>query len=193
MSLITKLKNHKTDTYHRFKEMIRTPMFVWGHEGLSTQGKNPAYFSHPFIIRPDGVGYSRPVCNHTDFAKNVVSEILGMNGYELNTIHRMNLNMTYAQDGNQRTPIHVDHEFPHQNLLIYFDSHNEGEGGQVIVEDEEYYPKEDDAIVFGGLPHSVILPHKGFRTALVTTFTAGYSRSDAANIPTTVMDESIKV
>ena len=172
MSLITKLDNPLTPEYQQFKRAIKRDNFIWGHTGADyTDGSNPAYFSHPFILRPDdGSHYPRSICDHTKDVKRIVEHILAHNRIELQLIYRMNLNMTYAQDGNQQTPIHVDHEFKHQNLLIYLSTHKEGDGGQLIVEDEEYYPTEDDVVMFDGLPHSTILPKKGFRTALVTTF-----------------------
>ena len=182
--MIKVLKNPITQTYIDFKELITRDNFLWGHAKENyAEGSHPAYFTHPFVLRPyanEIAPIPKIMCEYTNHAWNVVREILEYNDIHPNLIFRMNLNMTYAQDlKNQYSPVHTDHVFPHENLLIYFTGHKEGEGGQVIVgdgegNDEEYYPEEDDAIIFPGNPHYMKIPKKGFRTALVTTFLSGY-------------------
>lgn len=196
--MITKLKNPLTPTYLDFKEFIKRDGFAWGHaESNYGEGAHPGFFTHPFILRPfanDVAKYPKQVCEHTMYAHQVVEEILDFNGITLNCIYRMNLNKTYPQDSlNQQTPIHVDHEFPHSNLLIYFTSHQEGEGGQIIINDEHYFPEEDDVITFPGTPHSTMLPKKGFRTSLVTTYLGGYTRGDHVDRGEVIIDMSINV
>ena len=177
--MIRVLKNPITQSYIDFKELISRDNFLWGHakENYST-GSHPAYFTHPFILRSfanEIAPVPKIMCEHTNFAWNVVREIFEYNNIQVNLIYRMNLNMTYAQDlDNQFSPVHTDHVYPHENLLIYFTGHNEGEGGQVIVNDEAYYTKEDDVITFPGTPHYMKIPENGFRTALVVTYLAGY-------------------
>ena len=178
--MITKLKNPITPTYIDFKNYISRETFEWNHAEASWEGANPGFFSHPFIIRPfsvDVAKFPKMVCKHTMYAHQVIEEILDFNNITLNCIYRMNLNKTYPLDFlDQQTPVHVDHEFPHSNLLIYFTSHKEGEGGQIIVNDEHYFPEEDDVITFPGTPHSTMLPKKGFRVSMVTTYLGGYTR-----------------
>ena len=104
--------------------------------------------------------------DHTPSPYQIVLETLRYNDIELNCIFRMNINLAYPQEGIQTTPSHVDHNFPHNNLLIYFTN----AGGRTIVEDAFHDPQEDDVISFEGKPHYMELPKKDFRIALVTTY-----------------------
>ena len=73
---------------------------------------------------------------------------------------------------------HVDHKFPHTNMLIYLTD----AGGKTIVEDiskrEEstfslslaHDPKEDDVVTFGGQYHCHELPKEKPRLVIVTTY-----------------------
>ena len=72
--------------------------------------------------------------------------------------------MVFPQAGNQQTPVHVDHPFPHDNIIIYFSNE-----GKTILENDEHDPKEDDVIIFPGLPHCQELPKNDMRLVLVAT------------------------
>ena len=61
---------------------------------------------------------------------------------------------------------HVDHDFPHKNLLIYLTD----AGGKTIVGNESHDPKEDDIIMFPGLMHCIETSHTKDRVVLVVTF-----------------------
>ena len=63
------------------------------------------------------------------------------------------------------TQPHMDHEFPHKNMLIYLTD----AGGSTIVEGEEFAPEEDDVIIFEGM-HWHKLPKKERRVVLVMTY-----------------------
>mgnify|MGYP003126237104 CR=1 FL=1 len=178
--MIRVLENPLTKNYLDFKDFITSPGFLWSHAKQNySAGSHPAYFTHPFIVRAcENEVAPVPIimCEHTQFVFAVVDEILKYNDRDINLVYRMNLNMTYAQDvENPYSPVHTDHVYPHENLLIYFTGHKQGEGGQIIVGDEEYYPKEDDVIIFPGTPHYMKIPNKGFRVALVMTYLGGYT------------------
>ena len=57
-----------------------------------------------------------------------------------------------------------DHTFPHDNIIIYFSNE-----GKTIVGNDEHDPKEDDVIMFPGLPHCQELPKNDMRLVLVAT------------------------
>ena len=72
--------------------------------------------------------------------------------------------MVFPQAGNQQTPVHVDHPFPHDNIIIYFSNE-----GKTILENDDHDPEEDDVIIFPGLPHCQELPKNDMRLVLVAT------------------------
>lgn len=163
--MITKLRNPKTELYYKFKKEILDKDFAWFHNPAGET--HPSFFSHIFLRRPDDErSYPSVADPDLDFPSHLVREILHYNNIQLNCIFRMNINLTYPQSGIQTTPVHVDHDFPHQNLLIYFTN----AGGKVFVGNKSYDPKEDDVITFGGEKHYIELPKKDFRIALVTTY-----------------------
>ena len=166
--MIKHLKNPRTELYCRFKKEILEEDFPWYFKKESYGDSHPEFFSHAFIIRPhdDGKRFPVNVSNFTDYDYQLVKEIFEYNNIKLNCIFRMNLNLVYPQSGKQTTPLHVDHEFTHQNFLLYLTS----AGGRVVVGNESYEPKEDDVITFGGLPHYIELPKKSIRIALVVTY-----------------------
>ena len=76
---------------------------------------------------------------------------------------RSSANCNHAEGGIQLSEPHVDHDFPHWNMIVYL----EGDGS-TFVEGEEYVPKEDDIILFKG-EHYMQRPSKGRRVILVST------------------------
>jgi len=166
---MNKLKNPKSDHYQRFKKSILKEEFPWFHN--SSNSTSPPFFSHRFIIRPEEGGWEKFPVSSSDFLKHaqyVVMEIINHNNIEVNCLLRMNLNLVYPHKGRQTTPIHVDHEYPHKNLLIYFTNG----GGRIMMPEvnESFDPREDDVIGFDSTPHYIELPKRDFRIALVTTY-----------------------
>ena len=163
-SNIIQLKNPRTEIYNEFKDIIKRIDFNWNYIPRTDEASTPAMLSHAFIKRPNELRYPTVHCDGANFAHDVVQEILYHNGITLNCIYRMNLNMVFPQADNQRTPVHVDHTFPHDNIIIYFSNE-----GKTIVGNEEHDPKEDDVIMFPGLPHCQELPKNDMRLVLVAT------------------------
>ena len=164
MNDIIQLKNPRTSTYNEFKRVIKRDDFNWNYYPRSDKDATPAMLSHCFIKRPEQIKYPTVQCEGAKFAHDVVQEILNHNDIILQCIYRLNLNMVFPQAGNQQTPVHVDHPFPHDNIIIYFSNE-----GKTILENDEHDPKEDDVIMFPGLPHCQELPKNNMRLVLVAT------------------------
>ena len=168
MNDIIQLKNPLTPTYRKFKSVIQRIDFNWNYYPRSDEKANPGMLSHTFIKRPEQIKYPTVQCDGAKFAHDVVEEILNHNDIILDCIYRLNLNMVFPQAGNQQTPVHVDHPFPHDNILIYFSNE-----GKTILENDEHDPKEDDVIIFPGVPHCHELPKNDMRIVLVATCVTG--------------------
>ena len=163
-SNIIQLNNPRTETYNEFKRIIRRLDFNWNYYPRTDESSTPAMLSHAFIKRPNELRYPTVHCDGAMFAHDVVHEILSHNDIILQCIYRLNLNMVFPEEGNRRTPEHVDHLFPHDNIIIYFSNE-----GKTIVGNDEHDPKEDDVIMFPGLPHCQELPKNDMRLVLVAT------------------------
>ena len=167
--MITQLKNPQSNMYCDFKRAVKGGDFNWNYISPSYEGATPGMLSHTFIKRPGDIKY--PVCEGVgvNFAHDVVTEILESNDIILNCIYRININMVFPQAGKQQTPVHTDHPFPHHNMIVYFSN-----GGKTIIENDEHDPKEDDVIIFPGVPHCHELPKDDMRIVLVATYLSGY-------------------
>ena len=170
----TFLKNPKTDTYKNFKNFMLSGDFPWfrmgstafedhqeGHEDFS-------FLSHRFLTRPlNSCLYSKVNSQYVEHMQEVFREIAFANDIDPQVIYRMNANAVYPTANNLPSPLHVDHNFPHNNMIIYLtDLH----GGSTMVEGKEYMANEDDVLIFDGKLHCARPPRKDVRIVLVITF-----------------------
>lgn len=180
------LKNPKTELYNEIKTYVNSENIAWYFNDKATNSKydalcdveeekydNLSFFSHAIINRPL-LESPVPKLSSYDADKFItcVNEILQYNNFHANCMYRLNVNMTFYSSQSTYTLPHVDHDFPHNNLLIYF---NEFSGGEIkVYKDKEwhiYKPEEDDVVLFSGL-HCHRPPQQPgeFRKILVTTF-----------------------
>ena len=180
MTVTRFLKNPKTEDYNKLKELILGGDFPWfrlestivspdfkcdeGHEDFP-------FLSHRALTRPDGQPpclYSQVTSQYVDYMQQVFLEIAKSNDINPQVIYRINVNATYPTKNNLPSPLHIDHYFPHKNMIIYLtDTH----GGCTIVDGKEYNSKEDDVIIFNGdLMHCAKPPSKDIRVVMVVTF-----------------------
>jgi len=170
------LKNPKTQLYLNVKRMILSEHFSWFWQKTTIvedekidekKYHNISCYSHTFLTRPeDNKKYSSPSSNYLDEVSEVFKEILDHNNIRINTFIRMNANCTHQYSKVLNCIPHTDHEFPHNNIIMYLSD----SGGSTIVNSHEYSPSEDDVIVFGGERHYYQTPRHGRRVVLVATF-----------------------
>jgi len=168
------LKNPKTDTYKNFKNLVLSGDFPWfrvahtafedhqeGHEDFP-------FLSHKFLTRPlDSCLYSKVNSQYVEHMQEVFREIVLSNDLDPQVIYRMNANAVHPTENNLPSPLHVDHNFPHNNMIIYL---TDPQGGSTMVEGKEYMAQEDDVLIFDGKPHCARPPRKDVRIVLVITF-----------------------
>jgi len=172
--MIQLLQNSKSDNYQSLKNIILGEKFPWFYRGNTTPvdekdvvgHRNVPQYSHAFIMRPEKNGFSRHDSTAHKLAVDVVREILIENNIHKNSyfILRLATNCTYPSEGVQFSTPHLDHTFPHLNILTYLTS----AGGSTFVEDKEHKPIEDQSILFSG-EHYIQLPKKERRIVLIGT------------------------
>ena len=184
MKYIEQLKNPLTNTYKKFKKLItidnnfpwywhektvveNTPasianMFQRGHE-------NRGFYTHNFLVRPEEHGHSKPNSTYYDLAYQVALDIFVYNEIKVKSIYRMSTNCEHPTKNNLPDFYHIDHGFPHNNMLVYL---NDTAGGKTLVDKERYAGKEDDVIMFDGynIKHCNKPPRVGRRIVFVVTF-----------------------
>ena len=168
------LKNPKTDTYKNFKNLVLSGDFPWfrvahtAYEDYQEGHEDFSFLSHKFLTRPlDSCLYSKVNSQYVEPMQQVFREIAYSNNIDPQVIYRMNANAVYPTENNLPSPVHVDHTFPHNNMIIYL---TDPQGGSTIVEGKEYMANEDDVLIFDGKPHCARPPRKEVRIVLVITF-----------------------
>ena len=180
--MFTKLKTPNTSTYHEVKELLIGQDFPWFWTDFTVENieesrwNNDGYYGHVLLARPrsnvmSGPLFSAPQSQWLEKIYPIIEDVVSANpDLNINTLHRINANLVHG--GNElMTPPHVDHQFPHWNMLIYLTD----VGGPTILTDESFkeidsfHPKEDDIVVFRGF-HGMIPPPQGRRIVLVVTF-----------------------
>jgi len=178
VSVISKLRNPLRESYQTFKELVNGQEFPWYYYEHSVEGKNDdfdnlPFYGHTILARP-GYGdalYSTPMSPYIELANLVLSDIFEYNNIDVNVVHRINVNCTHWSSDLPSVP-HVDHDFPHKNLVVYLSGFDFGEtclwkDGKCV---SRYIPVEDGIITFEGL-HNIEQPRVGCRRiVLVATY-----------------------
>jgi hypothetical protein len=173
--LIKELKNPLTEEYLSLKQTIFSNEFPW-YAGNTTDGLGAFatfFYSHTILLRPTiSWPVSRPISDHVVVTTKILKEILNYNDIEINYFIRININDTFNSGGGLACDPHVDHDFPHKNLLIYL---NNSSGPTVVIDprtnqEEYFHPQEDVIITFEG-KHCHYQPDIGKRrTVLIATY-----------------------
>tara|TARA_B100000287_G_scaffold116707_1_gene108710 strand:+ start:1276 stop:1770 length:495 start_codon:yes stop_codon:yes gene_type:complete len=163
--MIELLGNPLTQEYDDFKSLVLSDDFPWFIE------RNPKddfdFYSHVFLERPySDRRYPAVTSQFMDLANVVMNQIIDYNNLAVNCILRLNANAVHPWYYNsQNTAPHVDHDFPHYNLLVYLTN----AGGDTHCEGQVHEPIEDDVILFEG-EHCHRFPLRDRRVVLVATY-----------------------
>ena len=153
-SLMRQLKNPMTENYLGLKKQIFDYRFPWyWQEGVTEplptglrviNGTveeyldtyfNPPFYSHQILGRP-WMGPGSKIFPYGDspyihLADDVLKEIFQYNDIDVDTVFRINVNCVRDEPNEkQLTFPHVDHPFPHSNMLIFLSD----VGGKSIVQ-----------------------------------------------------------
>ena len=160
-----------SDIEWTYQETPHGLLHEWPSEDIINYNGDP-FFSHT-VVRPCEERYlfSTLESDHAELCNYVILNTAKHNKIKMNQILRINFNMTFPSKKNRPDKPHIDHEFPHGNILFYFTEN----GGKTVVQEEsgdvEYTPVEDTAIVFDGLcKHYQWYPDTGRRVVMVATF-----------------------
>ena len=100
------------------------------------------------------------------FLYDLMLENKGTEECKINCILRCNLNCCHSELQGFSIP-HKDHFFPHRNMLFYLND----AGGETVVGDEHFSPKEGDIITFDSSEfHYMHPPKSGRRIIMVLTY-----------------------
>lgn len=147
----------------------------WHYNRYSTSEKYP-FFEHVIIPREENewdiVKITSPLHN---FFTNIQKRFCEICDIKLNKIYRQCLNLTFPCDETNHGDPHIDHTFPHKNIIFYL---NDGyEMGETLFFDKnsniigEVIPQKGKVLCFdGSIYHSVRWIPRGRRIIFVSTF-----------------------
>lgn len=158
--------NPLTEEYRTMKSTVLSDSFSWYTH--STGCDDFQFFCHVVVGRPERNNMKLPTIQ-SDMAplcSEVVSQLCEANGKQIECIYRMAFNLVPVYKNSPLTSNnHVDHEFPHTNLVV----HLTDAGGATIVEGSRLEAEEDEAVFFQG-KHCMEFPTSKNRVVFVATF-----------------------
>lgn len=111
---------------------------------------------HTIMKRTDEPTEGEPWSPLYPHVRAMFDRLCADNGITVRTIFRMAFNLTFADPSKHGDP-HRDHQFPHNNLLIYLNKFDDGE--TFLFDDDENIvqritPKVDKFVVWDGQLHA---------------------------------------
>jgi len=106
---------------------------------------------------------------------DMAETFLKKNNISYKTLFRAAINFTY-NTGTERCSTHLDHDYPHKQLLIYLNDVKDLNSKTVILDNDEksvlkeIYPKKYKGVCFDAKPHFHYFPKVGSRIVFVITF-----------------------
>lgn len=185
--MIKILSNPKNESYFKLKERVLSSEFVWTYspktivedKNYSDKFKEIDFYSHCVIERPtDERPFPSITSTEWQLSSEVFTDIMVHNDLPFNCIYRINFNCTSYFGDDLLSPPHIDHRYPHNNLIIYLTDFSNGfthifnktwpKYDQIDINpsDMKYSFKgnEDDIITFDGFHyHCIDSPKLGER------------------------------
>ena len=130
------------------------------------------FFSHSILIRPKTLNDESIInSNYYNYFSELFDKLSKRCNFTYNRILRLNLNFSFY-NGIKRSNIHVDHPFPHKQILVYL--HVDDLKSYTCIKINKKFkkikPTPNKAVVFDSYDHYQITPTKGMRIVLVGTF-----------------------
>jgi len=153
-------------------ESEKTPFYFAPR--ATKHGGDSAHFVHHAITRPEDGSHQPGIENSSEapFFKNILNTFCNKHSIKYQTIYRAVMNITFPNDKIDKVPAHIDHDFPHRQLLIYL---NNSDGNTVILDYEENIfksiePEQYKGIMFDSTKHYHFFPTRSWRGVILITF-----------------------
>lgn len=130
-----------------------------------------AFFCHQILKRNESKWNS----NAHKFFENLVFEFTDKHKIKIKEFLRMAVNLTFC-NGEVVAPIHQDHPFKHNQLLIYLNDVQDKDSKTILLKEDrktifkEITPKQYRGVLFENVPHFNYHPKFGERYVFVCTF-----------------------
>ena len=152
---------------------------------LLGEGKIPYYFRYA-TESDDALILNHTVINRLETRKNneyynstegekivkILYDFCKKNKIKINKILRCGINVTF-NNGLEKCAIHNDHDYPHNQLIVYLNDVGDKNSKTVILDNEkkiEIVPKLYKGVMFDNKPHYHYFPKNKHRVVAVFTF-----------------------
>ena len=161
------------------KEIISNVNFPFYLNFKSVEGIKDNYFpffTHKVLQRPEDVkeGETRINSTYYDYLFNLFNDLSKRCKFKYKDLLRICINFTF-NSGEEKCPLHVDHLYPHKQLLIYI--HNDDLNSFTFIYDKKekklikkIKPTANKMVIWNSLPHYHLTPKKGYRIVVIYTF-----------------------
>lgn len=145
------------------------------------KGDGRKFMSHIILSRPDfdNNKHQAPVWNSKYYIEfiDIINEFCEQQKIKIEKFYRMNVNFAY-NTGNETSDIHVDHDFPYHQIIVYLDDAEDKNAETVILNKKHKIikrikPIQYQGIFFDSKPHYIKFPKFGQRVTLIATFKKG--------------------
>lgn len=111
---------------------------------------------------------------HKNFV-NILNDFCIKNYVKYNEILRISINLTYYNGVRDKSPTHCDHEFEHNQLLVYLNNPLDKKSFTILLDDnnneiKKIRPEKFKGVLFGRMSHYLYYPKIGERYILIFTF-----------------------
>lgn len=151
------------------EDTILGDKFNWFWSPHQTEGDNKPYLYHMLLLRPEESKKTEsvPWSTHYPFFRNILDRFCKAHHIPLSKIYRGCVNLTFPI-GIKRCKKHVDHDFPHSQIIIYL---SDADGPTNIYDDSgklelSVSPKKYRILFFTSRVHSATLPVKSKRRVI---------------------------
>ena len=147
--------------------------FPYKYRTQCVPGDGNTFLVHNALERPEKRKSKAIMSDHFEEIGQILQSFCRNNNIQLNEILRAAINFTY-NNGSQKSPAHVDHDYPHKQLIVYLNDCDKK--AHTVILDEKgkilkrIQPKKYKGVCFESLPHYAVFPKKGHRIIGVFTF-----------------------
>ena len=129
--------------------------------------------THVILRRQEDRSVNEPMHPLYHSFVKILDEFCNKHKISYREVLRICINFSYPS-GSKKSAVHVDHEYKHDQLLIYLNDPKDKTSSTVLLDDKykkvrEVFPEKYKGIFFPKMPHYVNLPKKGGRFIAVFT------------------------
>ena len=137
----------------------------------SVKGDETPFLNHVVLPRPELRDVEHKHEYYDEFVK-ILNEFCNKNKIDYNEVLRICVNFTYHNGKRLESPVHVDHEFEHEQLIVYLNQPMDRQSFTVVLDENEskIAPRKYRGVSFGKIEHYHYYPKVGDRYVLIFTY-----------------------